>query len=110
MHGPLVEHPAPAGGVEAAAARFPQFYSLSNTPGTLYYGFAVCEDSVFCREGYQDAAAMLKHLAAVKDIAAQPAGLKLNIVGPAAQLEKLRQHLEPAGAVFWQLDTGAFWM
>ena len=60
--------------------------------------------------GLQDAAAMLKHLAAVKGIAAQPAGLKLNIVGPAAQLEKLRPHLEPAGAVFWQLDTGAFWM
>ena len=49
-----MEQPEPAGGVEAAAARFPQFYSLSNTPGTLYYGFAVCEDSsVYCREGYQ---------------------------------------------------------
>ena len=35
---------------------------------------------------------------------------KLNVVGPAAELEKLKPKLAPRGAVFWELDSSAFWM
>ena len=35
---------------------------------------------------------------------------KLNVVGPAAELEKLKPKLAPRGAVFWELDSNAFWM
>ena len=36
-------------------------------------------------------------------------GFKLNVVGPPAELAKLRPKLEPRGAVFWELDADAFW-
>ena len=36
--------------------------------------------------------------------------IKLNVVGPPAELEKLKPKLGPRGAVFWELDSEAFWM
>ena len=36
--------------------------------------------------------------------------VKINVVGPAAELEKLKPKLAPRGAVFWELDSEAFWM
>ena len=58
---------------------------------------------------------MLDHLAEVK----QPheeglkilgeAGLKVDIIGPASELEILRPALTPMGAVFWELDNQAYW-
>ena len=36
--------------------------------------------------------------------------IKLNVVGPPAELEKLKPKLAPRGAVFWELDSQAFWM
>ena len=35
---------------------------------------------------------------------------KLNVFVPAAELEKLNPKLAPHGAVFWELDSSAFWM
>jgi len=35
---------------------------------------------------------------------------KLNVVGPAAELEKLKPKLAPRGAIFWELDSGSLWL
>ena len=61
---------------------------------------------MWCREAYTGAQGVLDHLAVVK----QPheeglkimgeAGLKVGIIGPASELEKLRPALTPMGAVF----------
>ena len=55
------------------------------------------------------------HLADVKEplaaalAIAGPAGLELNVVGPAAELEKLKMPLTPLGCKFWETDSGCFW-
>ena len=79
----------------------------------------------------QNAEAAMQHGADVKDIIDEPmkgimevlyliyisyfqavgaGNFKLNVVGPAAELEKLKPKLAPRGAVFWELDSSAFWM
>merc|ERR1719419_32469 len=84
--------------------------------GALYYGFGVAGDSVYCREGFKDAEAAAKHGADIKPIIEEPikavgaGNMRLNVVGPAAELEKLKPKLAPRGAVFWELDSEAFWM
>ena len=87
----------------------------NGTMDCLYYGFAVAGDKVWCREGYTGAQGVLDHLTEVK----QPheeglgivteAGLKVDIIGPASELDKLRPALTPMGAVFWELDNQAYW-
>lgn len=67
----------------------------------LLYGFAEGGDKVWCREAYTRAQGMLNHLVGVK----QPheeglnilgeAGVKVDIMGPASELEKLRSVLTP---------------
>ena len=53
-------------------ARFKVLQTGFGASGCLYYGFAVCGSTVYCREGYKDAEAALLHGADVKDMLAQP--------------------------------------
>merc|ERR1719230_2046390 len=82
----------------------------------LYYGFCCEGNKVFCREGYKNAEGVLAHLQDVKaplDAAVAmvgEGGLDLSVMGPAAELEKLKEALGPLGTKFWELDTGSFWM
>ena len=99
--------------------------------GMIYYGFAISGSSVYLREAYQvtnttlssqieqnvqSAEAFLLHSADVKEIIQEllkvvgVGNMKLNVVGPTAELEKLKPMLAPRGAVFWELDSQAFWM
>merc|ERR1712013_141083 len=77
---------------------FPKFYAATkNGPGAagcLYYGFGFAGDSMYCREGYKSAEDCAKHGADVKEMIEEPmkavgaGNFKLNVVGPAAELEK----------------------
>ena len=69
----------------------------------LFYEFTINGDEVFCREGYVNAEALLEHLGNVKamlEAALQIAELiRIEVHGPAAELEKLKgplAHLNPA--------------
>ena len=69
----------------------------------LFYEFTINGDEVFCREGYVNAEALLEHLgnvAAMLEIALTMAELiRIEVHGPAAELEKLKgplAHLNPA--------------
>jgi quinol monooxygenase YgiN len=71
--------------------------------GNLFYEFSINGDEVFCREGYVNAEALLEHLGNVKAMLAaalQIAELiRIEVHGPAAELEKLKgplAHLHPA--------------
>ena len=81
---------------------FPAFYAHTRsgtgaTKDCLYYGFAQEGYSIFCREGYTNAAGVLAHLAEVdvelkKAVAlVGPDGLKLSVMGPADELVFLQQ-------------------
>merc|ERR1712098_547716 len=84
--------------------------------GCLYYGFGFAGDSMYCREGYKTAEDCAKHGADVKEMIEEPmkavgaGNFKLNVVGPAAELEKLKPKLAPRGAIFWELDSGSLWL
>jgi quinol monooxygenase YgiN len=69
----------------------------------LFYEFSINGDEVFCREGYVNAEALLLHLgnvAAMLEAALKMAELiRIEVHGPAAELEKLKgplAHLNPA--------------
>ena len=62
--------------------------------GCLYYGWTKAGDTLFCREGYLDSAAVLAHLSNVQsfDGLSNCATLRrLELHGPAAEIAKLRQ-------------------
>ena len=113
----LPEFTVPQGRMEEFKAGFEKFYSATKkgTKECLYYGFAMAGDKVWCREGYTGAQGVLDHLTDVKEPLDEAlkivgeGGLKLYIIGPASELEKLRPALSPIGAVFWELDSQAFW-
>jgi len=116
----LPEFIVPAGRMDEFKAGFSKFYNATKSgpgaAGALYYGFGVSGDSVYCREGYKNAEAAMQHGADIKEIVQEPlqivgaGNFKINVVGPAAELEKLKPKLAPRGAIFWELDSNAFWM
>jgi len=116
----LPEYKVPAGKMAESKANFSKLYTATKggkgAAGTLYYGFSASGDTLYCREGFKNAEAAMLHGADIKDIMEGPMksitadNFKLNVVGPAAELEKLKPKLAPRGAVFWELDSNAFWM
>eukprot|EP00933_Yihiella_yeosuensis_P081565 TRINITY_DN95218_c0_g1_i1.p1 TRINITY_DN95218_c0_g1~~TRINITY_DN95218_c0_g1_i1.p1 ORF type:complete len:275 (-),score=69.69 TRINITY_DN95218_c0_g1_i1:276-1100(-) len=107
----------PDGKMEEFKAGFPRFYDLTKggTKDCLYYGFAVHGNKVFCREGYRSAESALAHIGDVKEpldaavAMVGEGGLDLSVMGPAAELEKMKEALTPLGTKFWELDAGSLW-
>jgi len=102
------------GKMDAFQATFSKFYAATKqgTDECLYYGFATSGNQVFCREGYASAAGALAHM---KDVgeplkeAMAMADVKPSVMGPAAELEKLKGTMDPAGWDYYVLDEGGFW-
>ena len=76
----------------------------------LYYGFTFMNDEVFCREGYLGAAALLAHLDNVGELLAEALQVaqltRLEIHGPADELEKLRAPLVNLNPSYFVLEYG----
>jgi quinol monooxygenase YgiN len=84
-------------------AILPEFAAKTrNETGNLFYEFTVNGDEVFCREGYDNAEALLAHLENVSGmlaVAMKLAELRRLVRGPAEELAKLKAplaHLNPA--------------
>jgi quinol monooxygenase YgiN len=100
LHPYFKVHP---GQVNDFKSGFPAFVELTRTePKNLFYEFSVNGDKVFCREAYSDAEGLLHHLnnfGALLGEAMKMADLvRVEVHGPAAELEKLREplaHLKP---------------
>jgi len=115
----LVEFTVPDGRMDEFKAGFPKFYDATKNgagaEGCYYYSFGIIGNTVYCREGYKDIESVQKHGADIKGIMEEPLkavgaeGFRINVVGPKAEIDKLRPKLEPRGAVFWNLDEGALW-
>ena len=93
----------PADKLELLKAILPEFVAKTrHETGNLFYEFTVNGDEVFCREGYVNAEALLAHL---ENVAAMLAAaltmaelIRIEVHGPAAELEKLKEplaHLKP---------------
>jgi hypothetical protein len=97
-----------AGQLAAAKTLLRAFVAKTQTePGCHYYEFTLDGDVVFCREAYADADAVLAHLANVGpelgEMLKIAALTRLELHGPAAELDKLRgplADLKPAWFVF----------
>ncbi len=79
-------------------------------PGCLYYGFSFDGDEVHCREGYADGAAALAHLQNAGDLIEQALTmadlLRLEVHGPAEELDVLREPTAPLAPRFFSLEYG----
>ena len=101
LHPYFKVHP---GKLEDFKKGFPVFVELTKKePKNLFYEFSVNGDEVFCREGYVDADGLLAHLNNVDAPLAQAMQIadlvRVEVHGPAAELEKLREplaHLKPS--------------
>ena len=87
------------GKLETFKAAFPAFIEkTAEEKACLYYGFTSSGNIVHCREAYTDAEGLLAHLANVTELLDEALKIsdlhRLEIHGPAAELEKLREPLQ----------------
>jgi len=99
------------GKLEAARALIPAFIAKTATePKCLYYEFTSHDDVVFCREGYTDAEGTLAHLANVGELLGEMLQLsdllRLEIHGPAAEIEKLKGPLAEHKPEWFVYESG----
>ncbi len=98
-------------GLAAFKALMPKFIERTSTEaGCLYYDFTINGDEVYCREAYTDASATLAHLenvGAVLEEAMTHAPLtRLEVHGPAAELDKLREPFAGMSPVYFTFEAG----
>jgi len=99
------------GQMDAFKAALPEFIEKARSePNNLFYEFTINGDEVFCREAYVGAAGVLTHLA---NIAAPLLELlkiatitRLEVHGPAAELDQLRATMAPLNPAWFILETG----
>jgi hypothetical protein len=82
----------------------------SSEAACLYYGFTFEGDQVHCREGYTSAEGVLAHLDNVGDIFQEALKIadvtRLEVHGPAPELETLREPLASLGPQYFELEYG----
>ncbi len=89
----------------------PKFVAKTQTEsGCLHYAFSFNESTAHCREGYEDANAILAHLQNVGELLGEALKMskivRLEVHGPAAELEKLRGPMASLGPQFFALEPG----
>ena len=84
--------------------------STQNESKVLYYGFSFNGDMAHCREGYADAEGLLAHLDNVGALLQEALKIadiaRLEVHGPAAELDKLREPLAGLNPEFYTLEYG----
>jgi len=99
------------GQLDAFKALGPQFVAKTRSePGCVHYAFSFNGSVAHCREGYDDAAAVLAHLDNVGALLGEALKLssiiKLEVHGPAAELDKLRGPMAGLAPQFFALEEG----
>jgi quinol monooxygenase YgiN len=78
--------------------------------GCVHYAFSFDGDTAHCREGYDDAAALLAHLDNVNALLGEALKIaditRLEVHGPAAEVDKLRAPLAGLKPQFFVLEPG----
>ncbi len=99
------------GQIEAFKALGPQFVARTRTePGCVHYAFSYNGSQAHCREGYDNAEAVLAHLdnvGALLGEALKIASLvRLEVHGPAAELAKLHGPMTALNPQYFELADG----
>jgi hypothetical protein len=78
--------------------------------GVCFYGFSFAGQRAHCREGYNDAAGILAHLENVGELLGQALKIAnldlLEVHGPAAELETLKEPMKDLNPTFFVMETG----
>jgi quinol monooxygenase YgiN len=88
-----------------------QFVAKTRTEkGCVHYAFSFSGDVAHCREGYDDAAALLAHLDNVGALLQETLKIaqitRLEVHAPAAEIEKLRGPLAGLNPQWFTLEVG----
>lgn len=99
------------GQLDAFKALGPQFVERTRTePGCVHYCFSYSGNSAHCREGYDNADAVLAHLQNVGALLGEALKLarivRLEVHGPAAEIDKLRAPMASLNPTFYTLEQG----
>ena len=91
-------------------AILPEFAAKTrDETGNLFYEFTINDDEVFCREAYVSAEALLAHLDNVSAMLAQALTMaelvRIEVHGPAAELDKLKEPLAELNPTWFQLHS-----
>ena len=97
------------GKLDAIKTMLPKFTAKTATEkAMLFYEFSWNGDELFCREAYENAEGLLAHLENVGGLLAEAmkmAGLtRIEVHGPAAELEKLKEPLAHLNPAFFALE------
>jgi len=84
--------------------------ATSNESGCVHYTFTFNGDEAHCREGYDNAAGVLAHLDNVGVLLQDALKIaditRLEVHGPATELEKLREPLKDLSPTYFELFDG----
>jgi hypothetical protein len=99
------------GKLEAFKALGQQFVAKTRSEsGCVHYAFSFSGNVAHCREGYESAAAILAHLENVGALLGEALKIakivRLEVHGPASEVEKLREPLASLGPQFFVLEEG----
>lgn len=79
-------------------------------PGCIHYAFSFSGNVAHCREGYDNAAAVLAHLENVGELLGQALKIakivKLEVHAPASEIAKLRGPMASLAPQFFELTEG----
>ena len=108
LHPYFKVHP---GKLDAFKAGLPAFVEKTKTEEkNLFFDFTINGDEVLCREGYTDAEGLLAHLANVdaplKEALKIADLTRLEVHGPAAELDKLKGPLAELKPTWFVRDRG----
>jgi hypothetical protein len=97
--------------LDAFKALGPQFVAKTRTePGCVHYAFSFDGTTAHCREGYDDAAAVLAHLDNVGALLGEALKIskivRLEVHGPAADIDKMRGPPAGLNPQFFALEEG----
>ena len=106
LHPYFKVHP---GKIEELKSSLPQFVEKTKTEKhNLFYEFTMNGDELFCREAYTNAEGILAHLDNVGALLAEVMKIadltRLEIHGPAEELEKLKEPLAQFKPAFFELQ------
>lgn len=99
------------GQMGAFKALGPKFVDKTRTePGCMHYSFSFNGNKAHCREGYDNAEAILAHLDNVGALLGEALKIarlvQLEVHAPAAEIEKLRAPLAALNPQFFVLEPG----
>ena len=100
-----------AGQMAAFKALLPKFIAATSPePKCLYYGFTIAGDIIHCREAYADADGLLAHVQNVGALIEQALKIsdvaRLEVHGPAAELDKLKGPLAGLNPTWYVYEMG----